>query len=101
GDSLLCLRNTFTNFAPQQFFLWLAQVGVRDSDLKFMVFTAVACAFVFVVSLLQENDVDVDGRILGWNCVARGLFYSAVLGLIVVTSFLTQNAAGGFMYANF
>ena len=101
GDSLLCLRNTLTNFAPQQFFLWLAQVGVRDSDLKFMVFTAVACAFVFVVSLLQENDVDVDGHILRWNCVVRGLFYSAVLGLIVITSFLTQNAAGGFMYANF
>ena len=76
-------------------------MGVRDSDLKFMVFTAVACAFVFVVSLLQENDVDVDGHILRWNCVVRGLFYSAVLGLIVITSFLTQNAAGGFMYANF
>ena len=101
GDSLLCLRNTFTNFAPQQFFLWLAQAGVRDTDLKFMVFTAVACAFVFIVSLLQENDVDVDGHILGWNCVVRGLFYSAVIGLIVVTCFLTQNAAGGFMYANF
>ena len=101
GDSLLCLRNTFTNFAPQQFYLWLSQAGVRDTDLQFMVFSAVACLIVFVVSLLQENDVDVDGHILGWNCVARGLFYSAIIGLIVITSFLTQNTAGGFMYANF
>ena len=101
GDSLLCLRNTFTNFAPQQFYLWLSQAGVRDTDLRFMVFSVVACAIVFVVSLLQENDVDVDGHILGWNCVARGLFYSAIIGLIVITSFLTQNTAGGFMYANF
>ncbi|MCI6273558.1 MAG: MBOAT family protein [Coriobacteriaceae bacterium] len=101
GDSLLCLRNTFADFAPQRLALWLSQAGVRDSDLKFMVLPAVACLFVFVVSLLQENGVDVAGRVLGWNCVVRGLFYSAVIGLIVVTCFLTQDAAGGFMYANF
>jgi D-alanyl-lipoteichoic acid acyltransferase DltB (MBOAT superfamily) len=101
GDSLLCLRNTFTNFAPQQFSLWLLQAGVRGSALKFMGFTAVACLLVFVVSLAQERGVDVDGRILSWNCVVRGVFYSAVIGLIVVTSYITQNAAGGFMYANF
>ena len=101
GDSLLCLRNTFTNFAPQQFYLWLMQAGVRDSDLKFMAFSAVACLFVFVVSLAQERGVDVSERILGWNCVARAALYFLVLGLIVIASFLTQNVAGGFMYANF
>jgi alginate O-acetyltransferase complex protein AlgI len=101
GDSLLCLRNTFTNFAPQQFSLWLSQAGVHGSAIMFMGFTAVACLIVFIVSLAQERGVDVDGRILGWNCVLRGLFYCMVIGLIVVTSYITQNAAGGFMYANF
>ena len=56
---------------------------------------------VFVVSLAQERGVDVSERILGWNCVARAALYFLVLGLIVITSFLTQNVAGGFMYANF
>ncbi|MCI2126815.1 MAG: MBOAT family protein [Olsenella sp.] len=101
GDSLLCLRNTLTNFAPQQFHLWLMQAGVLDSTLKFMVLSAVACLLVFAVSLAQERGVDVGGRILGWNCVVRGVFYFLVIALVVVTSFLTQNVAGGFMYANF
>jgi hypothetical protein len=77
------------------------QAGVLDSTLKFMVLSAVACLLVFAVSLAQERGVDVGGRILGWNCVVRGVFYFLVIALVVVTSFLTQNVAGGFMYANF
>ena len=53
------------------------------------------------MSLAQERGVDVPERILGWNCVTRAALYFLVLGLIVITSFLTQNVAGGFMYANF
>ena len=67
-------------------------------DLQFLVFAAFACLIVFVVSLAQERGVDVSERILGWNCVARAALYFLVLGLIVITSFLTQNVAGGFMY---
>ena len=101
GDSLLCLRNTFTNYNPEVFLVTLHEDGITTLNLQFLVFAALACAIVFAVSLAQERGVDVSERILGWNCVARGLFYSAVIGLIVITSFLTQNAAGGFMYANF
>ncbi|WP_130810933.1 MBOAT family protein [Olsenella sp. Marseille-P4559] len=101
GDSLLCLRNTVANFPPPQFLLWLAQAPVNGSTLKFLASPALACLGGPPLRLAQERGVDADGRILGWNCVARGLFYSAAIGLIVVASFLTQNASGGFMYANF
>ncbi|MCH3947932.1 MAG: MBOAT family protein [Olsenella sp.] len=101
GDSLLCLRNTLTNFNPGAFFLTLHEDGITALNLQFLVFAALACLLVFAVSLAQERGVDVGGRILGWNCVARAALYFLVLSLIVITSFLTQNVAGGFMYANF
>ena len=101
GDSLLCLRNTFTNFDAGAFLVTLNEDGLTMLDLQFLVFAAFACLIVFVVSLAQERGVDVSERILGWNCVARAALYFLVLGLIVITSFLTQNVAGGFMYANF
>ena len=101
GDSLLCLRNTFTNFDASAFLVTLHEDGLTTLDLQFLAFAALACIIVFVVSLAQERGVDVSERILGWNCVARAALYFLVLGLIVITSFLTQNVAGGFMYANF
>ena len=101
GDSLLCLRNTFTNYNPEVFLVTLHEDGITTLNLQFLVFAALACAIVFAVSLAQERGVDVSERILGWNCVARAALYFLVLGLIVIASFLTQNVAGGFMYANF
>lgn len=101
GDSLLCLRNTFTNFDAGAFFVTLGEDGITSVNLQFLVFAAIACVIVFFVSLAQERGVDVGERILGWNCVARAAFYFLILGLVVITSFLTQDVAGGFMYANF
>ena len=101
GDSLLCLRNTFTNFDADAFLVTLHEDGLATLDLQFLAFAALACIIVFIVSFAQERGVDVPERILGWNCVTRAALYFLVLGLIVITSFLTQNVAGGFMYANF
>lgn len=60
----------------------------------------VACICVFVVSLLEENRVDVRNVLYRKPLLVRWIVYFFVIGMILV-SCACVSTNGGFMYANF
>lgn len=65
-----------------------------------LVFAAVGCVLVFIVSVNKERGVDVTGKILEAPLVLRVLLYTFVFAMVVF-SFTIAVQAGGFLYANF
>ena len=55
---------------------------------------------VFVVSVLRERGVDVEGAILKQNWIVRFGIYAFVV-LLTLGAFMFAPVDGGFMYANF
>ena len=60
----------------------------------------IACIFVFVVSILEENKVNVREKLYNAPLVIRWSIYLLVIMLILFGSTRT-GSTGGFMYANF
>lgn len=60
----------------------------------------VACVCVFIVSVLEENKVDVRNMLYAKPLIVRWMIYFFVIGMILVAC-TCVSTGGGFMYANF
>lgn len=102
-DGLVCLRNTFLNFAPVSLPEAIANAGVFSPEyLGFVPPAAAACVVVFVVDLMYERGTDVRERLLASPYAARLLVYAIVAAIIMLAfNFDTTGDGGEFLYANF
>ena len=99
GDCMQGFYNTLFNFAPGQFMTAFHDLGIRD--VKYcLALAAIGCLVVFVVSVLRERGVDVEGAILKQNWIVRFGIYAFVV-LLTLGAFMFAPVDGGFMYANF
>ena len=99
GDCMQGFYNTLFNFAPGQFMTVFHDLGIRD--VKYcLALAAIGCLVVFVVSVLRERGVDVEGAILKQNWIVRFGIYAFVV-LLTLGAFMFAPVDGGFMYANF
>ena len=102
GLIFLCLKNTVCNFTLMDLKHQLVAYGVMSPETYgFVPPTLVACACVFVISVLYERGVDVREAILNLKLPVRMPLY-LVLGLIFVFAMgygLTQGEV--FLYAFF
>lgn len=71
--------------------------GVKIYGMRTVVF---ACIFVFIVSVLEENKLDVRDLLYKAPLLLRWMIYLVVI-LITLFSFTRVGTIGGFMYANF
>jgi D-alanyl-lipoteichoic acid acyltransferase DltB (MBOAT superfamily) len=98
ADLGTCFHNLLFNFSPDLFMSEMALINDTSQPYALML-AFVACAGVFVVSVLAERGVDVEGKVLDLPLPVRALLYACVV-VAVATSFMFAPATG-FMYANF
>lgn len=102
GDSFICIRNTFLNFAPVPLNEGLALYWVYGAEqYGFSRTVFLACLQIALVSVLAERGVDVRERILRLHPVVRFLIYLFVAMQIIYVLDFTAAGGGGFLYANF
>lgn len=101
-DSLICVANTFTNFAPVPFREALSLYGIGGAEVYGISRVVVLClVIIFCISVFSERGVDVRDKILHAKAPLRWALY-LVCALIVIYQFdYTANGGGGFLYANF
>ena len=91
--------NTIFNFDLAGFSIWFDMYHVYNGWVLHTL-AAIACAIVFVVSVLRERGVDVNGRVLALPLVVRVAIY-AVCGTMVIAAVAITKTSGAFLYANF
>lgn len=103
GQIGIAFHNTLFYFMPEGGLVRaLASMGVAGSaQLGFSVIAFVALAFVFVVDLAEECNVDVRATVLAWRFPLRLVLYLFVLVLLASCFNYTVVGGASFMYANF
>ena len=99
SDCLMGFYNTIFNFDLAGFSIWFDMYHVYNGWVLHTL-AAIACAIVFVVSVLRERGVDVNGRVLALPLVVRVAIYAAC-GTMVIAAVAITKTSGAFLYANF
>lgn len=98
--ALYSLKKTILAFNPSMFEMEY-RIIFEDVKEKGVLMAVVACIIVFVVSVLEENKINVkDALYKAWLPIRWGI-YIIVIVMVLFASTRIGNFAGGFMYANF
>ena len=98
------LKNTFINFGNVKQCMnraYLNEIFGHITDFQSqIVLVFIGCAITFIVSLLQENKIDVYASIQKKNIVFRWACYYVPL-ILIILSFSFSAGDAGFMYAQY
>lgn len=97
--ALYSLKKTILQFQPE-LFQTECKIVFYDYPDHAMPLAVTACIFVFIVSLLEERNIDVRNALYDRPLLLRWCVYLFVIGMILVSGTCTTGT-GGFMYANF
>lgn len=101
-DSLICLRNTVTNFLPLPYRDCLAMMGVDGIEVFGLSRLAMlGFALVGVVSISYERGTDVRAKIMGWHPLAKMALVGVCSVLVILCFRYSLGGGNGFVYANF
>ncbi|WP_027203434.1 MBOAT family O-acyltransferase [Butyrivibrio fibrisolvens] len=105
GDCLHCFRNTVMNWSFNEFFRMFTQKVVNTVESTRYLYGGYIVALfgiviVFVVSLLEENNIDIRTAIMRKNLAIKSVC-AFIMIFLILASFMLTTGTGGFMYANF
>lgn len=98
-DSLICLKNTVTNFHLSKLGQEILYYQIPYRRENYLIALVCLC-FVFYISIQKERGIDIRSRFLNRPLLIR-LFVYVLFGILVWMAFPFASEAGGFMYANF
>ena len=97
--ALYSLKKTIFNFNADLFKMeW--NIVVDGYQSYAVTLAVIGCVVVFLVSLLEENDINVKKAVYGLPTIIRWTIYLFFIGMILISS-MCVDSGGGFMYANF
>ena len=97
--ALYSLKKTIFDFQPELFDAeWkIVTYGYENYAVSL---TALACVVIFIVSVIEERNIDVRNALYKSPVMIRWSVYLFMIGMILVSS-ICVGGMGGFMYANF
>jgi hypothetical protein len=99
GEALQMVRYSLTSFHPSQF-LQISSGKLGTAYTPYALLTlAIGCLIWFVVSVMKERGVDVEGRLAKMPLAAEFGIY--LLLFISIPLFSPMSVARGFIYAQF
>lgn len=100
-DALNCIARMFSGIIPSSVSVSYFFPKIIDSGIFVVAFTLLACLLLFAHSLYEEKHGSVIKKVCSKNFVIQLTVFIVILFYIVLFSDASNNAAGGFMYAQF